>query len=832
MKMIWHDLRFGLRQLRRSPGFAAVAVLSLALGIGVNTAIFSMINGILYKSLPVRSAHELRIINWTGRKQPRLRNGHWHRYQGNIVRNKPHKRYGGSFPYPAYRDFAEQAKGFSDIFAFSNGEHRLTISAGDAASSANALMVSGNFFKDYGERVLIGRPITPEDDRRDAVPVTVITYGLWKRAFGLDPHVLGRTLTLKNTALAVIGVLPRDYVGPLAGERRIDFYVPMMAQPQLLPHEKWLDSYDVWWVQMMGRLAPGADEAQVQTSLELLFSNVLSRSEVEFVDRPGIWLQKGWRGVLGNRRRIAEPLWILQAVVGLVLLIACTNLAGLLLARSVARQHEMAVRAAMGAGRWRLIRQSLTESMILSVAGVCIGLMLSVWIRPALTGFIIDPSSNKRFNLQVDVNVLMFTLAIGVVTALLPGLFPALRAGNTDPSAGLKESGSRSAPRLRLGKILVTAQVGLSVILVVAAGLLCRTLISLYRTNRGFDTKNILLVDIQLTHSLSEVKNYRQYHPSMRQKIAAIPGVKSVALSNWTLLGGARREPEISIPGRPDIEQSEVQELVVSSEYFTTMGINLLQGRDFDVSDARESPRVVIVNEELRRLFFADKNPVGQFITAWDKPHQIVGLCSDHTYGRIRRGILPILYIPHSQGDKEFNMTYAIRTVLPPMSLIPAVRKAVAEIDKNLPLEGITTQELAIKESIAEEHLFALLSGSLSLLALVLSCIGLYGIMAYNVARRTVEMGIRKALGARSWDVAWPILSQALTLAAIGVAIGLPVALALVRVILGIFYGIEPHDPLTVIGTVLVMLTVAALAAWIPARRAAKIDPMEALRYE
>jgi len=832
MKALWHDMRYGLRQLRKSPGFTAVAVLSLALGIGANTAIFSVINGILYKSLPVRNPHELRVINWTGRKQPRLRNGRWHRYQGNIVRTKPHKYYGGSFSYPAYRDFAEQAKGFSDIFAFSNGEHRLSISAGDAASSAKALMVSGNFFESYDARVLIGRPITPEDDRRDADPVTVITYNLWKRIFGLDPHVLGRTLALRNVAFTVIGVLPRDYVDPLAGERRIDFYVPMMAQPRLLPYDRWLDSDNVWWVQMMVRLAPGADEAQVQTSLELLFSHVLNRSEVEFVDRPGIWLQKGWRGILGNRGRIAEPLWILQAVVGLVLLIACTNLAGLLLARSVARQHEMAVRAAMGAGRWRLIQQSLTECMVLSLAGVCLGLVFSVWIRTALTGFIIDPSSNKHFNLQVDANVLMFTLTIGVVTALLSGLFPALRAGNTDPSAGLKDSGSRGAPRLRLGKVLVITQVGLSVILVMAAGLLCRTLINLYQTDRGFDTENILLVDIQLTHSLSEVKNYRQYHPSMRQKIAAIPGVKSVALSNWTLLGGARREPEISITGRPDIEQREVQELVVSSEYFATMGINLLQGRDFRATDIQGLQRVVIVNEEFARVFFPDENPLGQFITAWDKQHQIVGLCSDHTYGRIRRGVLPILYVPHSQGNKEFDMTYAIRTVLSPLSLVPAVRKAVAEVDRNLPLEGITTQELAIKESLAQERLFALLSGSLALLGLVLSCIGLYGLMAYNVARRTGEMGIRKALGARSWDVAWPILREALTLAAIGVAIGLPVALALVRLIQSFVYGIEPHDPLTMIGVVVIMVAVAALAAWIPARRAAKVDPMEALRYE
>jgi predicted permease len=825
MKTIWHDMRYGLRQLRKSPGFTAVALLSLALGIGANTAIFSMINGILLKSLPVRNPHELRLINWTCyMKKPRIRE-----LEGGFGDFKYHKYYCGSFPYPAYRDFAEQVEGFSDIFAFSY-TYGKTINAGGVATLANAQMVSGNFFKGYGARVLIGRPITPEDDHRDADPVTVITYGLWKRVFGLDPHVLGRTLALQNTAFTVIGVLPRRYIGPQAGGRRTDFYVPMVAQSQLMLDEEWLDSDNAWWVQMMGRLAPEANEAQVQTSLELLFSHVLSRSEAK-IDRPGIFLQEGRHGVLMGRREMAEPLWYLQGVVGLVLLIACTNLAGLLLARGAARQHEMAVRAAMGAARWRLIRQSLTESMILSLGGVCLGLVFSVWIKAALTGFIIHPSNNRNFNLQIDTSVLMFALVASMVTTLLSGLFPALRAGNTDPLAGLKDGGSRGAPRLRLGKVLVSTQVGLSVILVVAAVLLCRTLINLYRTDTGFDTENILLVNIKPFQSLSEVENTRQFHHALRQKIAAIPGVKSVALSNWTLLGGGGRSPDISIPGRPDAERRESQELIVSDEYFATMGINLLAGRDFDATETKDSQRVVIVNEEFGRLFFPDENPLGQFITFGDEQYQIVGLCSDHTYKSIRRGILPIFYRPHKQYW-EHSMTYAIRSVLPPLSLVPAVRKAVAEVDRNLPLEGITTQKLAIKESFAQERLFASLCGGLALLAVLLSCIGLYGIMAYNVARRTGEIGIRKALGARPQDVAWPILREALTLTAIGIAIGLPVALALVRLIRSIFYGIEPHDPLTMIGAAVLIITVATLAAWIPARRAARIDPMEALRYE
>jgi predicted permease len=826
MKTIWYDIRYGLRQLRKSPGFTAIAVLSLALGIGANTAIFSMINGILYKSLPVRDPHELRVINWTcdpthNWPMMRDREGGWGRTKSNML-------YCGSFPYPAYQDFAEHAQGFSDIFAFSHGSSK-TINAGGVATLANAQMVSGNFFRGYGAPVLIGRPITTEDDRPDAPPVAVLTYTFWQRVFGLDPHVIGRTLTVGNTGFTVVGILPRQHVGPWGGQSRIDFYVPMSTQARLIGEEK-LNSDNAWWVQMMGRLAPGADEAQVQASLELLFSHVVNRSETK-IDRPGILLQKGRYGVVTGRQWTAGVLWGVLPGVGLVLLIACTNLAGLLLARGAARQHEMAVRAAMGAGSWRLIRQSLTESMILSLVGVCLGLIFSTWIRTALKDYIIDPSNNQHFNLRIDLHVLLFALVVGVVTTLLSGLFPALRAGNTDPSKGLKDSGSRGAPRLRLGKVLVTTQVSLSVILVVLGGLLCRTLINFYRTDPGFNIENLLLVPITPHESLSPADDYKVFFNDVRQKIAGIPGVRSVAFSNETLLSGWVWKADISIPGRSDTKQRDTHGLIVSDGYFATMGINLLNGRDFHPTDTLNSGRVAIVNEEFVRWFFPNGNPLLQLIMIDHKKHQIVGVCSNHNCQHLRYDISPTLYMPYAQNQK-FTMICMIRSVLPPMSLVPAVRKTMADIDRNLPIEGITTQKLLLKKSLRYERLLASLSGSLAFLGLALSCIGLYGIMAYNVARRTGEVGIRKALGARPWDVARPILREALTLTAIGMVIGLPVALALVRVIRGIFYGIEPHDPLTMIGAAVLMIAVAALAAWIPAQRAAKVDPMEALRYE
>ncbi len=819
MRTIGNDIRYAFRQLWKSPGFTVVAVLSLALGIGVNTAVFSMTNAILYKLLPVRDPQQLRVITWTcediHNHPKRMFNLDYE-----IAATRRGDRQFFSFPYFAYPDFAEQVQGSCEVFAFSRGQS-VTIEAGGGPISASEQMVSGNFFQAYGTPVLIGRPIAPEDDRPGAVPVAVLSYPLWERAFGLDPQAIGRTLMVGKTGFTVIGVLPRHHLGPTAGEGRTDFYVPLAVHP-------WVNQDNFWWVQMMGRLAPGADEVQIQASLEVLFRQVVERAGA-LVDRPGILLQEGRRGVLIDERSEWGGLfWDLQSVAGLVLLIACTNLAGLLLARGAVRQQEMAVRAALGAGRWRLIRQSLTESLILSLAGVCLGLLLSLWLRGIASGLIVDPSSQRHFDLRIDARVLLFALAVGVATAFLSGLFPAWRAGHTDPSAGLKGSGSRGAPRLRLGKVLVTAQMGMSVLFVVVGGLLCRTLVNLYRVDPGFDTENLLLVPLDPGRSLSPPRDRIVFFDAVRRQIGAIPGVRSAALSDTTLTRGSAQRENISIPSHPEVEPREVLRVNVSEGYFATVGIRL-QGRDFLATDTSQS--VVIVNEEFARVFFPQENPLGQFIAEGRDEYQIVGVCGNQKYGSVRDRVSPTLYRAHGRIRPK-SMVCLVRSVLPPVSLIPAVRRAVAEIDRSLLLEGITTQKLAVGESLRTQRLVTALFGSFALLALGLCCIGLYGLMAYNVARRTGEMGIRKALGARSWDVAWPVLREALILTVLGVAIGLPVALALNRVVRSYLYEVEPHDPVTIIGTVAVMVAVAVLAAWLPARRAARIDPMVALRYE
>ncbi len=834
MGTLWQDIRYGLRMLARSPGFTTVALLSLALGIGANTAIFSVINDILLKLLPVRNPHELRMIQWTGR--PSLGT-----FGSRDDRSLRAMRSGGmccgAFPYPAYEEFVKEAKGFSYIFAFSAlspADEAMTINAGGVASTARSLMVSGNFFEGYGAGVLIGRPIMPQDDRPDAEPVAVITYRTWHSYYGLDPQVLGRILTVNSTPYVIVGVLPRHFRGPLPADPT-EFYVPLRAQPEQWPDRdgNWLMSEDDWLVHIIGRLAPGADEAQARASLDVLFQRVLSKSEAR-IEQPAISLEDGGHGPAIRREEMSRPLLILQGVGGLVLLIACANLAGLLLARGAARQHEITIRAAIGAGRWRLIRQSLTESLTLSLMGACLGLVLSVWVKAVVEGFLTEPAYARHSDMGIDGNVLIFALALAAVTALLFGLFVALQAGGVEVSAGLKKADVHSAPRLRLGKALVVGQVGLSILLVMGAGLLTRSLVNFRRVNLGFSAENVLVFRLNPLESAYEREDCGPLYDNVRRAIAQIPGVRSVALCRHTLLDEETWKEGITIPDRPN-ENGWAFSYAVSDGWFAAMGIGLLSGRDFTQADSQGSQRVAVVNQAFARRFFPEENPLGRLLRANGQEYQIVGVCRDHVAQHLRDGLPAVMYSCHEQRFREFRerrTTFVVRSVLPPLSLLPAVRRAVVGIDRNLPLDEVTTEAKLLESDIARERLFAFLCGGLAVLALVLSCIGVYGLMAFNVTRRTGELGIRMALGARPRDVAWPILREALVLAMLGIAMGVPVALILARVLKSVLFDVEPCDPATAVASGLILATVAAVAAWVPARRAAKTDPMVALRYE
>lgn len=828
MTTVWQDVRYGLRRLARSPGFTAVAVLSLALGIGANTAVFSALNAVLLRSLRVRNPRELRLINWVGRN-PQLSS-----YTGIGTSDTPGGfTIGTSFPYPAYRDFRDQGEGFTDIFAFFAVSKGVTAVMRDEAAVAGALLVSGNFFKGYGVDTLIGRPIVPEDDRPGAAPVAVITYRWWAQRGGLDPAVLGRTLTLNQSSFTIVGVLPRDYVGPMAGDPT-DIYVPLAAQPQLVPSRP-LDSPNRWWVQIMGRLAPGADEAKSRGSLALLFRRVLSESSTK-MEEPGIVLQDGSRGPLMVRRLVAKPFLALTGVSALVLLVACANLAGLLLARGAACRHEVAVRAALGAGRWRLIRQSLTESLLLSLAGACLGLLVAIWSRRVLLGFLTTLPEDFRFDLRIDRNVLAFTLGVSLLTALVFGLLPALGASRADPVAGFKSRSTAGRPRLRLGRTLVSVQVGLSVLLVVGAGLMVRTFVNLTRIDPGFNSENLLLLRLSPGQAGYEGSRLAGFYERIRSAVAAIPGVQSAAFSSMLLAGGSWSEESIDIPGspRPPGGSRQVCRLIVSDEFLATMGIPLLQGRDLAADDVATGPPAAVVNETFVRAFFQDENPLGRTFLLEDgtgRMFTIVGVCRDAKYSTLREATPPVMYSSCRQEERD-AMFLAIRSRLPSASLLPGVRRAMAGIDPGVPLTSIRTQAQVLDRSLAQDRLFAWLCGALAELAVLLSCIGLYGLMAYNVARRTGEIGVRMAIGATGAKVAWPILREAAVLAGVGVAVGLPVAAVSTRFIESQLYGVAPMDPATLTGTGAMLVVVALLSAWIPARRAARVDPMTALRCE
>ena len=833
MTTLWQDIRYGFRMLAKSPGFTAVVVLVLALGIGANTAIFSIINGVLLKSLPVRDPQELRVIGWTGSDVS----------AGGLTSDSYGRTISGesfclSFPYPMYCDFAQKAEGFSHVFAFSYVEEGLTIRAGGVSAVTQGLMVSGNFFDGYGAPVLIGRPLAPPDDRIDAEPAAVITYRLWQRYYDLDPHVLGQTLMVNNVGFTIIGVLPRQYRGPLSGDPT-DFYVPLAAQPLLTSDDSLLEESNEWWVRVMGRLAPGADEARARALLEVLFERALTTSQAK-VDRPAIVLQDGKRGLATSFFVNPFGLVFVQGLVGLVLLVACANVAGLLLARGAGRQQEMSVRAALGARRWRLIRQSLVESLLLSLGGAAAGLVVSVWLKAALVGpmtnlvrqmyadlqYMSRSSTGIRLGQGIDRTVLLFTLGVAVFTTLLFGLLPAWRAGRVDPLAELKTSGIAGVTRSRGGKMLVVVQMALSLLLVTWAGLLTRTVINLRQVDPGYDTENLLVFELRPLDSVVKEKDLTGFHERVRVNLAGIPGVRSLAFSSdgWY--------PKASFPGFPP---ETVSVGIISDGWLATMGVNLLAGRDFAPVDTRSSEPVAIVNEAFARHFFPGASPVGVSVTTGGmsgrpEQHQIVGVCSDCRRDA-RREAGPTIYFCQRQNLRR-DVSFAVRSVLPALSLVPAVRRAVAEIDPGLPLQEVTTQKLLLEKDLSQERTLRLLFVGLGVLALGLSCLGLYGLMAHQVTGRTGEIGLRMALGARPADVARPILREAGWLALLGIALGLPLTLALARVLGAVVFGIAPYDAATLIFSGLILLVVALVAAWIPARRAARIDPMVALRYE
>lgn len=813
-----NDLRLAFRHLLRTPGFTAVAVASLALGIGACTAVFSVVNAVLLRSLPVPDPQQLRVLQWTGLEaRPRSITGRFETSGSRSVAE--------SVSPALFQEMREQAAELADLFAFAPLED-VVARARSEAVGANGMIVSDNFFSALRVQPALGRLFAPGSSAPDAAQQVVISSEWWERHHGADPDVIGQSLSLNGAHYTVIGVLPRGFPGVRPRDPRA-FYVLLTPQSQFL--ERAVSVADHWWVRMMARIRPEVSDARLEARLTTVFA----RAAREQMQLPAMLVQPGRGGLDYDRHAYQRPLMAMLGAVVLVMLVACANLAGLSLARGAARRHELSVRAALGAGRWTLIRQSFTESLLLVAFGTCLGVVLALWGHQGILHLLANTAHELPGESPLDLRVLTFTVLAALFTGLLSGLLPALRAGAADPLGGLKARGAVGAPGLRTGRILVVVQVGLSLLLLAGAGLFLRSLVSLRNIRAGFDTRQLLTFQVNPASAGYKDAQLADFYERVQRSVATLPGAQGASVMVFPLLDNKGSSGGFSIQGRAD--QSDAQQthrLVVGESFLETLRVPLLTGRNLNASDGENAPKVIVVNETFVRRYFPTENPIGRTIGTWRSEWRIVGVCGDIRYQNIKDPVAPTIYIPFRQFPLRRGAYFAVRTGLPPMELAAAVRKAVAEIDPAVPVMRVVTQEQIVDGTIRQERLSAVTSAALGGFALLLSCIGLYGLMAYNVTRRSSEIALRMALGARTSEVARSILREALLLTAIGILLGLPALLAMTRLIRNQLHGVAPYDPMTLAFVAVTLLWVAVVSAWLPARRAARINPLVALRGE
>jgi predicted permease len=816
--------------LRRTPGFTLVAILSLAIGIGANTAIFSVVDAILLKSLPVRNPEQLRVVLWTGEKGAPTSMS-----QGYSTKNRSGIRVTSSFPYPTYEQFAASVPQFSDLMGLVSTT--VTVISGAASHYAEEELVTGNFFTGLGVTALAGRTIQVEDDRPGAPPVVVISYRYWERHLGLKPEIVGQTIFVNGRPVTIVGITPREFLGVQPGGTP-DLFLPMAHAAVF--GKKRFDLHDsaLAWVQVMGRLRSGASDQQAIAGLGAAMQRTSAPDDKKRGRKGEPWrpvLENGATGIQLLRDRATPALLVLSSVVGLVLLIACANLANLLLARGVARRREIAVRLSIGAGRWRLIRQLLTESLLLAGLGAGLGLALATPLLRFVAGV---AGGGEGIDARLDWRALLFTAAVALVTALLFGLMPAFRATRVDLTTALKDGSTGAlsgSPHLRVSRLLIAGQVALSTLLLTGAGLFVRTLVNLSSIDPGFQAQRLLLFDVDGSRSGYQSDKLRGLYERIRESVTAIPGVRSVTLSDAALISDSENTNSIAIPGYSarSGQSPRTYVLYVGSHFLTTMGIPILAGRDIGDGDSQKAPRTAVVNETFARMYLDRQNALGRTFDLGPATIEVVGVSKDARYDSLRNEVPPTAYLSYLQNDFSWGgMTFELRTALPPMAIAGAVQRVVAAIDRNVPVAHMRTQEEQIRMTLGTERMFAEVVGSFGLIAALLAAIGLYGVMAYTVTRRTNEIGIRLALGAERGDVQWMVLRESLWMVAAGLVVGIPAALALMKLVRGVLYGVEPNDPVSFVAAGASMVVVAAIAAWIPARRAARVDPMRALRCE
>ena len=833
MDTLLQDVRYGVRMLLKSPAFTVVAVLMLALGIGANTAIFSLTYQVLLRALPVRNPEQLVVLRSPGDKP-----GHTSSDGDDAA----------SFSYPLYKDLRDRNPAFSGLLA----RFGVALSVAGQGSTERAVgeLVSGNYFQVLGVTPALGRVFSLQDETAPgANPVAVLSYGYWTRHFGRDPAILNKQLTVNGTLLTVVGVARPAFTGVQLGAFT-DVFIPITMKPQMTPNWNGLEDPKDHWVAILGRLKPGFSRPRAQVALQPVYHALLqselplmklsAESQRRFLSRP-LLLETGSNGRPILQADARQPLIMLTLMVGLVLLITCANMASLLVARGEARQREIAVRLAVGAARWRLVRQLFTENLLLALLGGAAGLLVASWTLAILVQAMHEGVGALGLESRLDPRVLGFAMGLSLLTAVVFGLAPALRATRTDLHSTLKNLGgslSHHLSSVRLREALIVGQVALTAVLLTAAGLFTRSLLNLKNTNLGLRTDHV--VEFTIAPELNRYSPPRAiaFVDRLRQSIATLPGVTSVSAASIPILSNSDWGSSVTIEGYTarENEDMHVWRNDVGPNYFATMKTPLLSGREFRDSDNAGTAKVAIVNATFLRRFLPGRNPLGLHIRTGPgnaKPNvEIVGVVKDSKHSDPRDPIRPFVYEPYTQDPTFGRATLYVRTVGDPSAMNATLRKTVQSLDPNLPVYDLETLVEQVDDTVFADRLLTFLSLCLGLLAAALAAIGLYGVMTYVVTRRTREIGIRMALGATRESIAGLILREAVRLAAVGVVIGLVAAFAVDRLVASLLYGVGATDPLVFAVAVLLLALVALVAGGLPARRAAGVDPVVALRYE
>ncbi|MFY9608918.1 MAG: ABC transporter permease, partial [Blastocatellia bacterium] len=828
---MFQDLRYGVRMLVKDKPFTAVAVLSLALGIGANTAIFQLLNAVRLRALPVNAPHELAEVRLADMDGARGSFTSWHPTVTN----------------PIWEQIRERQEAFSGLFAW--GTNGFNLASGGEVRPAQGLWVSGDFFNVLGIQPVLGRVFTASEDQRGcSAPGAVISHAFWQREYGADANVIGRKLTLSDSPLEIIGVTPANFSGLEVG-RSFDIALPICAEAVIRGKNHRLDSGTDWWLTVTGRLKQGWSleqaSAQLQAISPSLFDTTLPANyppvSVEKYRAFKLTAVPAGTGVSLLRENYERSLWLLLAIAGLVLLIACANLANLLLARANAREREIAVRQALGASRGRLIRQLLVESLLLAVVGAVLGAFLAQGLSRLLVSFLSTGGDAVFLDLAPDWRVLGFAASLAVLTCVLFGLAPAMRVTRIDPGSAMKAGGrglTAGRERVSLRRVLVVTQVALSVVLVAGALLFSRSLGKLLTVDPGFRQEEILIANVGFRKLSLPPEGRLAFRGQLLERIRAIPGVEAASDTSIVPLSGSASGNNFWLDGANRNERTNASHSQVGPDYFKTLNMPLLDGRPFNERDTAGSPKVAIVNEAFSHELLKGANPVGQRLWIEKTPNdpetlfEIVGLVRNTKYSDLREDFGPIAYFASAQDPRPApGGQLMIRSSLPQDQMVEAVKRLFDDINPSISVsfQGFQTM---IQTSLLRERLIATLSGFFGLLALLLASIGLYGILSYGVASRTKELGVRMALGARASNVLWLILREALVLVIVGVAVGLPVLFGVTRFVSSLLFGLGGTDPLSLIVATLLLVSVAMVAGYLPARRATRIDPMVALRYE